>query len=95
MKAFQVACALLFTLAAAHGQSLDTDLDDLSDPRLFVANFTSSLIQVNATILAYGLIAVAIVGAAIVAISFLLMDAANASESYGSYGQYSNYQYAR
>ena len=92
MKAFQIACALLCTLAVASAQDYDAALDATSDPRLFVANFTSSLIQVNATILAYGLIAIAIVGAALVAISFLFLESANTSESYGSYNQYS---YAR
>ena len=77
MKAFQIACALLFTLAVAHADDLDAELDSYSDPRLFVANFTSSLIQVNATILAFGLIAIAIVGAALVAISFLFLESAN------------------
>jgi len=97
MKALQTACVLLFTLAAAYAEeSYDTALDSQVDPRLFIANFTSSLIQVNATILAYGLIAVAIIGAVLVAISFLFLETANASESsYGQYGQYSQYQYAR
>jgi len=93
MKAFQIACALLFTLAFAAAEDLDAELDSYSNPRLFVANFTSSLIQVNATILAYGLIIIAILGAAAIALSFLFLESANTSESYGSYGQYS--QYAR
>jgi len=96
MKAF--ACVLLCTLAAAvSADSFDTELDSTSDPRLFIANFTSSLIQVNATILAYGLIAVALVGAVLVALSFALTSGSVADETYGSnYGQYSQYsQYAR
>jgi len=97
MKAF--ACVLLCTMAAAvSADSFDTELDSAADPRLFIANFTSSLIQVNATILAYGLIAVALIGAALVALSFALTSgAAPADEAYGSnYGQYSQYsQYAR
>jgi len=100
MKAYQSALVLLFTLAAASAQSVDsfdTELDSTSDPRLFIANFTSSLIQVNSTLLAYALIGVAIIGAVLVAVSFLFLETASASESaYGSYGQYSQYsQYAR
>jgi len=101
MKAYQTALVLLFTLAAASAQAVDNfdvELDSAADPRLFTANFTSSLIQVNSTLLAYALIGVAIIGAVLVAISFLFLETANASESsYGSYGQsYGQYsQYAR
>jgi len=96
MKALQTACVLLFTLACAQADSYDVELDSAADPRLFIANFTSSLIQVNATILAYGLIAVAIIGAVLVAISFLFLETANASDSSYGYGSsYNSYQYAR
>jgi len=101
MKAYQSALVLLFTLAAAVSaqdvNSFDTELDSAADPRLFIANFTSSLIQVNSTLLAYALIGVAIIGAVLVAVSFLFLETANAGESYGSsYGQYSQYsQYSR
>merc|ERR1719204_923014 len=102
MKSFQSALVLLFTLAAAVSaqdvNSFDTELDSAADPRLFIANFTSNLIQVNSTLLAYALIGVAIIGAVLVAISFLFLETANAGESgsYGSYGQYSQYsQYSR
>jgi len=94
-------CVLLFTLAGAMAtdlESYDTYLDAEADPRLFIANFTSSLIQVNATILAYALIAVAVVGAVLVGLSFLFVETAGTSESaYGSYGsnQYAYGQYAR
>jgi len=89
------ACVLLFSLASAQADSFDTtELDSSADPRLFIANFTSSLIQVNATILAYALIAVALIGVLLVVASFALTSAAE--ESYGNYGQYSQYsQYSR
>jgi len=92
-------CVLLFTLAGAMAtEDFDTYLEPEADPRLFIANFTSSLIQVNATILAYALIAVAVVGAVLVGLSFLFVETAGTSESaYGSYGsnQYAYGQYAR
>jgi len=98
MRAFQTVCALLLAVAAsAYAEDLDDfELDNSYDPRLFVANFTSSLIQVNATILAYGLIAIAIAAAALVALTFLFMESANSESSYGQYNQYSQYSnYAR
>lgn len=87
-------------LAAARADDLDaslTDLETAGDARLFFVNFTSSLIQVNATILAYGLIAIAIAGAAAIALYYLFLESQNSSSSsYGSYGnQYSQYNYAR
>jgi hypothetical protein len=90
-------CGLLLLAAGAMAEDLDTYLDAEADPRLFIANFTSSLIQVNATILAYALIAVAVVGAVLVGLSFLFVETANTSDSsYGSYGnQYAYGQYAR
>lgn len=100
MKVFQTACALLFTLAAARAdEELDAELQEFGgEARLFFVNFTSSLIQVNATILAYGLIFLAIVGAAAVALYYLFLESQKGGdETYGSYGQSSgyNYQYAR
>ena len=90
-------CGLLLLAAGAMAEDLDTYLDAEADPRLFIANFTSSLIQVNATILAYALIAVAVVGAVLVGLSFLFVETANTDSSYGnSYGnQYAYGQYAR
>merc|ERR1712083_380670 len=88
--------ALLLFVAAAHADGeLDAELDDYAgDARLFFVNFTSSLIQVNATLLAYGLIFLAIVGAAAVALYYLFLES-QSSSSYGSYGSnaYSNYNY--
>ena len=86
MKAF---FALLFFVAAAHADNdLDAELDDFGgDARLFFVNFTSSLIQVNATLLAYGLIFLAIVGAAAVALYYLFLESQNSGNAgYGSYG---------
>merc|ERR1711913_211521 len=63
----------------------------MGDPRLFFVNFTSSLVAVNTTLLAY-------VGAAAVALYYLYLES-QSSSSYGSYGSnaYSsyNYNYAR
>merc|ERR1712223_1617770 len=66
----------------------------MGDPRLFFVNFTSSLVAVNTTLLAYGLISLAIVGAAAVALYYLYLES-QSSSSYGSYGSnaYSNYNY--
>ena len=58
-----------------------------SDPRLFFANYTSSLLAVNSTILAYALLALAIGGAAAVALYYLYLESASSSGQYGSYGQ--------
>lgn len=89
-------CVLLFLAGAVAADDLDTYLEPEADPRLFIANFTSSLIQVNATILAYALIAVAVVGAVLVGLSFLFVETANTSESsYGSYGSQSQYAYGQ
>merc|ERR1711913_153514 len=62
----------------------------MGDPRLFFVNFTSSLVAVNTTLLAY-------VGAAAVALYYLYLES-QSSSSYGSYGSnaYSqSYNYAR
>ena len=95
MKAF--ICLLLASVAYASEFNDLTEVDDINDPRLFFVNFTSSLIQVNATILAYGLLFLAIVGAAAVALYYLYLESQNSSGGYGyGYGSNSyNYQYAR
>ena len=91
-------------VAATHGYELDElelrgdELaDSAADPRLFFVNFTSSLVQVNATILAYGLIIAAIIGAAAVALYYLYIESQkNSSYGYNNYQQSSyNYNYAR
>merc|ERR1712038_111993 len=94
MKAF---LTLLAMVAFAKAESYDLEGAE-ADPRLFFVNFTSSLVQVNTTILAYGLIFLAILGAAAVALYYLYLESQNSSSGYGSYGSYSsnyNYNYAR
>jgi hypothetical protein len=90
-----LACLACSAFAAV--DDYDTELADIEgDARLFFVNFTSSLIQVNATILAYGLLALAVAGAGAVALYYLYLESQNAGTGYGSYGsnQY-NYNYAR
>jgi len=85
---------LLALAAVARADDLSLYEEDAADPRLFFVNFTSSLVQVNATILAYGLIFLAIVGAAAVALYYLYLESQNSSSDYGSYGSsYNNYNY--
>jgi hypothetical protein len=68
----------------------DADLieqrDLAADPRFLFANFTSSLITVNTTLLAYGLIALGLLVAAALAIYYLWVEATSRSSSYGNYG---------
>lgn len=95
MKVFLTLLALVAAVKAD-----DFDLAEAeADPRLFFVNFTSSLVQVNTTLLAYGLIFLAIVGAAAVALYYLYLESQNSGGSgYGSYGnsyQSYNYNYAR
>jgi len=92
--------AIFLILAfAVMARADDFDLESVEgDARLFFVNFTSSLVQVNATILAYGLIFLAIVGAAAVALYYLYLESQSSSSGYGSYGssyQNYNYNYAR
>jgi len=93
MKVFLTLLALV-----AYASADDFDLAEAeADPRLFFVNFTSSLVAVNTTLLAYGLIFLAIVGAGAVALYYLYLES-QSSSSYGS--QYSNayssnYNYAR
>jgi len=96
MQYILVTLALMGFGAQAYSVDLDdTDLSDVqADPRLFFVNFTSSLVQVNSTLLAYGLVGLAIAAAAAVALYYLYIESANSSSGYGqSYGQnYQNYQ---
>jgi len=67
-----------------------------NEARTFFVNFTSSLIQVNATLLAAALVIAAIIGAAAVAIYYLWLESQNQSSGYGSgygYGSGSSYGY--
>ena len=90
--------ALMAVGAQAYSVDLDSELAEVeADPRLFFVNFTSSLIQVNSTILAYALVGLAIAGAAALALYYLYIESSNSSGGYGqSYGQnYGYQQYAR
>ncbi len=95
---------LLAAVASSAAADLaDTDLVDFenledasADPRLFFTNFTSSLVQVNATILAYALLGLAILAAGAVALYYLYLESQN--QSSGGYGSSHNsyeYSYAR
>ena len=91
MKVF---LTLLALCAAASADDFDL-AEAEAYPRLFFFNFTSSLVAVNTTLLAYGLIFLAIVGAAAVALYYLYLES-QSSSGYGSYGSnaaYSNYNY--
>lgn len=89
---------LVLALCAASARAHDYDLSELEeaagDPRLFFANFTSSLVTVNSTLLAYALVGLAIAGAAGLALYYLYLQSASSGAGYGSYGnQYSYSQY--
>lgn len=98
--AFQKSAFILASgLAAASAQDFSDDLSLAgSEARTFFVNFTSSLVQVNATLLAAALVIAAIIGAAAVAIYYLWLESQNQSSSsgygYGSSNSY-GYQYAR
>lgn len=100
MKAIQTSALLLASgLAAVSAQDFDSDLSLVgNEARTFFVNFTSSLVQVNATLLAAALVIAAIIGAAAVAIYYLWLESQNQSSSsgygYGSSNSY-GYQYAR
>ena len=67
---------------------------EAGDARLFFANFTSSLIAVNSTLLAYALIGLAVAGAAGLALYYLYLQSASSGGGYGQYGQYGYNQYS-
>jgi len=100
MKAFQN-CALVLAmgLASASAQDFDSDLSLASnEARTFFVNFTSSLVQVNATLLAAALVIAAIIGAAALAVYWFWLESQNQSSSSGyGYGSnsYGYSQYAR
>ena len=54
-----------------------------ADPRLFFVNFTSSLVAVNSTILAYALLGLAILAAGAVALYYLYLESQSAGGGYG------------
>jgi len=64
------------------------------DPRLFFANFTSSLVTVNSTLLAYALVGLAVAGAAGLALYYLyLQSASSGAGGYGYGNSYNQYGY--
>merc|ERR1712099_23543 len=92
VKMFSKSCAILL-LSAAACSALNTEdvslYEDQSDPRVFFANYTSSLLAVNTTILAYAGI---IVAAGVVVGLVLYFIATNPQSRYYSNG-YSSSQY--
>ena len=92
MKIFLTLLAIV-----AYASADDFDLEDAeADPRLFFANFTSSLVAVNTTLLSYGLIFLAIMGAGAVALYYVYLESQAASSRFSSTGsEYSTYNYAR
>merc|ERR1712062_865099 len=79
--------SLLLSAALAIVQAED-DLSEVSDPRLFFANVTSSLLPVNLTIAAYG--AAVILGGSVLGLVlyFLATQARPRYHGYHSYNQY-------
>lgn len=103
MKVYQCLAVILLFAATAYASEL-SEFEDLSDAgadaRLFFVNFTSSLVQVNATLLAYALVAAAIIGAVAIALYYLFLESQNNTgygygQSYGSSNSYGYQQYAR
>jgi len=79
-------------VAAEHFELVEEGTD--AEPRLFFANYTSSLLSVNSTILAYALLALAMGGAAAVALYYLYLESASSSSSsYGSQYGHESYDY--
>merc|ERR1712141_131414 len=92
VKMFSKSCAILL-LSAAACSALNTEdvslYEDQSDPRVFFANYTSSLLAVNTTLLAYAGI---IVAAGVVVGLVLYFIATNPQQRYyGSNACNSNY----
>jgi len=91
-------CATLALGSLISSVSANNDLDlsefeEEGDPRLLFANFTSSLIAVNSTLLAYALVGLALAGAAGLALYYLYLQSASSSGGYGQYSQYGYNQY--
>jgi len=89
--------ALTLLALGVRADLTDFDLSEsegAGDPRLFFANFTSSLITVNSTLLAYALVGLAVAGAAGLALYYLYLQSASSGAGGYSYGnQYSYNQY--
>ena len=93
-----VSLALVSTAVATESDSDWASLSEYEaeagDARLFFANFTSSLVAVNSTLLAYALIGLAVAGAAGLALYYLYLQSASSGGGYGQYGQYGYNQYS-
>merc|ERR1712038_2132126 len=93
VRMFSKSCAILL-LSAAACSALNTEdvslSEDQSDPRVFFANYTSSLLAVNTTILAYAGI---IVAAGVVVGLVLYFIATNPQQRY--YGNSNAYSQSR
>ena len=80
-------------VAVEHFELVEEGTQDF-EPRLFFANYTSSLLSVNSTILGYALLALSMGGAAAVALYYLYLESASSSSSsYGSQYGHENYDY--
>merc|ERR1712037_912573 len=90
-------CLVMALLASSVRATVEEELhlkdyeysESQSDPRLFFANFTSSLIQVNSTLLAYALVGLAVAMAAGLALYYLYLQ--SASSGAGGYGYGNQY----
>merc|ERR1739840_69151 len=96
VKMFSKSCAILL-LSAAACSALNTEdvslSEDQSDPRVFFANYTSSLLAVNTTILAYAGI---IVAAGVVVGLVLYFIATNPQQRYyGNSNAYNSNYYSQ
>jgi len=79
-------------VAAEHFELVEEGTD--AEPRLLFANYTSSLLSVNSTILGYALLALSMGGALMVALYYLYLESASSSSSsYGSQYGHENYDY--
>merc|ERR1712088_53858 len=96
VKMFSKSCAILL-LSAAACSALNTEdvslYEDQSDPRVFFANYTSSLLAVNTTLLAYAGI---IVAAGVVVGLVLYFIATNPQQRYyGNSNAYNSNYYSQ
>jgi len=88
-----LALGSLISLVSANNDLDLSEFEEEGDPRLLFANFTSSLIAVNSTLLAYALVGLALAGAAGLALYYLYLQSASSSGGYGQYSQYGYNQY--
>merc|ERR1711934_792406 len=79
-------------VATEHFELVEEGTD--AEPRLLFANYTSSLLSVNSTILGYALLALSMGGALMVALYYLYLESASSSSSsYGSQYGHEHYDY--